>query len=295
MQENLKIFLVIIVTMFITMFITMLYKKMYKEKIKRLFIRDMNMIKLPVIANVAKTPVVMSDDMIQKLYQENKNLIRNVYWKHDLRKLFQDTIKLSPNSIYKMSCFEEQMLVKFFPMLLTALGTDKITTISGDVIVYILVSLAAKIAGTTPTPATSFGTRLTNILVAGADKSMIQPPIVPDNVRALVTASGLQDPPTSSTVRTQSGPDINWSALMTATKNLLVSKTYNVPNIKMVLSMVVPILSYETSLITPLNDPFCDSIKNSTASISQKNITNSLISSLINLYSTTVLAKLGPS
>ena len=283
MDESLKIFLVIVVTILVTLFITMVHKKMYKEKIKQMFIQDMKMVKLPVISHVTKTPVGISDDMIEKLYTENMHLIRNVYWKKEARKLFQDAIKLSQNS---MSCFEEQMVVRFFPMLLAALGSDKIATISGDVVLTILVSLAAKIATAMPKPATSFGTMISSILVAGADKSIVQPPIVAADVANLVAASGLQDTP---------GSDINWPTLMKATQDLLVPKTFVLPNIKMTLNMIVPILSYEISLITPLNDPYCASIKNSTESIAKKNMVNSLILSLINLYSTTVLAKLRPS
>ncbi len=304
MEENLKIFLVIFVTFLVTLLFIMVFMimlmKLKSNKNKKMFIQDMKMVKLPIISNITKLPVAMSDDMIQKLYTENMDLIQNVYLNNDSRKLFQDTIKLNQNSTYKMSCFEAQMLVTFLPMLLVALGPDKITTISGDVVVAILVALSAvislkifdKISKEISSAAPTFSLLLNKLLVAG-DSSMIQPALVSADIAALVAASGLNNSP----------PTIDWPKLMTATKNLLVpppgsnaiAKTYNLPKMKEILSLVVPMLSYDISLITPLNDPFCASVKNSTASISHKNNTNSLISSLINLYSTTLLARLVPS
>ncbi len=301
MEENLKIFLVIFVTFLVTLLFIMVFMimlmKLKSNKNKKMFIQDMKMVKLPIISNITKLPVAMSDDMIQKLYTENMDLIQNVYLNNDSRKLFQDTIKLNQNSTYKMSCFEAQMLVTFLPMLLVALGPDKITTISGDVVVAILVALSAvislKISKEISSAALTFSSLLNKLLVAGDSSSMIQPALVSADIAALVAASGLNNSP----------PTIDWPKLMTATKNLLVpppgsnaiAKTYNLPKMKEILSLVVPMLSYDISLITPLNDPFCASVKNSTASISHKNNTNSLISSLINLYSTTLLARLVPS
>ena len=303
MQEHLKIFLVIFVTLLVTLLFNMIFMTMLinlkRKKNKKMFIQDMKMVKLPIISNITKLPVAMSDDMIQKLYTENMDLIQNVYLNNDSRKLFQDTIKLNQNSKYKMSCFESQMLLKFLPMLLVALA-QVITTVTADVVLAILVALSAvislkisKISKGKDTPATVFTNRLRALLVAGDKRSMIQPVVTDSDVDKLVTASGLNN---------QAPPTIDWTKLMTATKNLLVPppgsnaipKTYNLPIMNDILSVVVPMLSYEISLITPLNDPFCASVKNSTASISHKNNTNSLISSLINLYSTTLLARLGP-
>ena len=240
----------------------------------------------------------MSDDMIQKLYTENMDLIQNVYLNNDSRKLFQDTIKLNQNSKYKMSCFESQMLLKFLPMLLVALAPVITSTVTADVVVAILVALSAvislKISYTMKiSSAKTFSSLLTNLLVAGGDKSMIQPPVSDKDIAGLVAASGLINKAPQADLPVT----IDWTKLMTATKNLLVpppgsgiQKTYNLS----IMKEIIPMLSYEISLITPLNDPFCASVKNSTASISHKNNTNSLISSLINLYSTTLLARLGP-